>query len=73
MPQIGEFTRQKSGFFGRIRTLTLDSEIAIVVVDTAGVETRPITVFTSARMKAAPRSAPPGRAPARRPETISRC
>ena len=41
MPQIGEFTRQKSCFFGRIQTLTLDSEIAIVAVDTAGVENAP--------------------------------
>ncbi|MAM94963.1 MAG: hypothetical protein CMI61_10110 [Parvibaculum sp.] len=41
MPQIGEFTRQKSGFSGRIQTLTLDSEIAIVAVDAAGVENAP--------------------------------
>jgi uncharacterized protein (DUF736 family) len=41
MPQIGEFTRQKSGFSGRIRTFTLDSEIAIVAVDAAGVENAP--------------------------------
>ena len=41
MPQIGEFTRQKSGFSGRIQTLTLDFEIAIVAVDTAGVENAP--------------------------------
>ncbi|MCY4592943.1 MAG: DUF736 family protein [Alphaproteobacteria bacterium] len=38
MPQIGKFTRQKSGFVGRIQTLTPDSEIAIVAVDAARVE-----------------------------------
>lgn len=41
MPQIGEFTRSASGFTGRIRTLTLDTEIALVAVDPAGVENAP--------------------------------
>jgi uncharacterized protein (DUF736 family) len=30
MSQIGEFTRQKRGYSGRIRTLTLDLEVTIV-------------------------------------------
>lgn len=41
MPQIGEFTRHKTGFAGRIQTLTLDREIAIVGVDPANVENAP--------------------------------
>ena len=34
MPQIGEFTREESGFTGRIHTLTLFREITIVPVCT---------------------------------------
>ena len=30
MPQIGTFTRNEDGFFGRIRTLILDAELAIL-------------------------------------------
>ena len=41
MPQIGEFTRHKTGFAGRIQTLTLAREIAIVAVDPANVENAP--------------------------------
>jgi len=32
MPQIGQFTRGKSGFTGRIRTASLDVELALVPV-----------------------------------------
>ncbi|WP_321363898.1 DUF736 domain-containing protein [uncultured Celeribacter sp.] len=30
MPQIGQFTREQSGFAGRVQTLTLDIELAII-------------------------------------------
>lgn len=30
MPQIGQFTREPSGFAGRVQTLTLDIELAII-------------------------------------------
>lgn len=33
MTQIGTFTRNNDGFFGRIRTLTLDVEVAILPAD----------------------------------------
>lgn len=41
MPQIGEFTREKSGFTGRIHTLTLFREICIVPVEPSDVENTP--------------------------------
>jgi len=41
MPQIGEFTREESGFTGRIHTLTLFREITIVPVDPSDVENAP--------------------------------
>lgn len=41
MPQIGEFIRDKTGFSGRIRTLTLDAEIAIVPADPSDAENVP--------------------------------
>ena len=41
MPQIGEFTRNETGFTGRIKTLTLDAEIVLVAVDPAGIENAP--------------------------------
>ncbi len=30
MPQIGQFTREKSGYSGRVQTLTLDIELVII-------------------------------------------
>lgn len=33
MPQIGTFTRTSSGFAGRVRTLSFDTEFAIVPTD----------------------------------------
>lgn len=30
MPQIGEFTREESGFFGRVQTVTLGFDLAII-------------------------------------------
>lgn len=33
MTQIGEFTRTRSGYFGRIRTLSLKLDLAVVAVD----------------------------------------
>lgn len=41
MPQIGEFTRQESGFSGRIQSLTLDREIVIVPVEPSDAENAP--------------------------------
>lgn len=33
MPQIGTFTRNDDGFFGRVRTLTFDVEATILPID----------------------------------------
>jgi uncharacterized protein (DUF736 family) len=41
MAQIGQFTRTKSGYSGRIRTLTLDIELAIVPAEHSDVENAP--------------------------------
>lgn len=34
MSQIGQFTRETTGYFGRIQTLTLDLELALVPAET---------------------------------------
>ncbi|WP_234190174.1 DUF736 domain-containing protein [Shinella sp. NM-101] len=39
--RIGEFTRSKAGFVGRLRTLSIDAKLAIVPSDNAGVENAP--------------------------------
>jgi uncharacterized protein (DUF736 family) len=41
MPQIGQFTRNKSGFSGRIRTVALDIELAIVPAEPSEAENAP--------------------------------
>lgn len=41
MPQIGEFTREESGFTGRIHTLTLYREITIVRADPSEADNAP--------------------------------
>ncbi len=41
MAQIGQFTRTKSGYSGRVRTLTLHVELAIVPADHSDVENAP--------------------------------
>ena len=41
MPQIGQFTRGKSGFTGRVQTLTLTQELAIVPAEHADAENAP--------------------------------
>lgn len=41
MTQIGEFTRQKSGYTGRIHTLSLNIEIAIVAAQATDAENAP--------------------------------
>jgi uncharacterized protein (DUF736 family) len=41
MPQIGEFTRTKSGYSGRIRTLSLDIELAVVPAEPSDTENAP--------------------------------
>lgn len=41
MPQIGTFTRNADGFFGRVRTLTLDVEVAILPTEGSDAENAP--------------------------------
>lgn len=41
MAQIGQFTRTKTGFSGRVRTLTLDIELVIVPADHSDAENAP--------------------------------
>ncbi len=41
MPQIGEFTRTKNGYAGRIRTLSLDVEIVLIPVEHTDAENAP--------------------------------
>ena len=41
MPQIGQFTRDETGFTGRIQTLTLDCELAIVPAENSDAENAP--------------------------------
>jgi uncharacterized protein (DUF736 family) len=41
MPQIGEFTRTKSGFAGYVRTLTLDLELTLRKAEATEVENAP--------------------------------
>lgn len=41
MTQIGIFTRNSDGFFGRIRTLALDAEVTILPADETDAENAP--------------------------------
>lgn len=41
MSQIGTFTRTADGFFGRIRTLTLNAEVTILPADNTDAENAP--------------------------------
>ncbi|MNL13467.1 hypothetical protein D3C87_1343760 [compost metagenome] len=41
MVQIGTFTHRTDGFFGRIRTLTLDAEVTILPIDETDAENAP--------------------------------
>ncbi|WP_439496115.1 DUF736 domain-containing protein [Bosea sp. (in: a-proteobacteria)] len=41
MPQIGEFTRTKNGYAGRIRTLSLDVEIVLIPAEHTEAENAP--------------------------------
>ncbi|MET3579919.1 uncharacterized protein (DUF736 family) [Mesorhizobium robiniae] len=41
MPQIGEFTRTKSGYSGHLRTLTLDVQLALVPAEPSDAENAP--------------------------------
>ncbi|MER9299800.1 DUF736 domain-containing protein [Mesorhizobium sp. M0621] len=41
MPQIGQFIRNQTGYSGRIRTLRLDLDIAIVEADASDAENAP--------------------------------
>lgn len=41
MPQIGTFTRAPSGFIGRIRTLSFDTEFVIVPADGSDTQNAP--------------------------------
>jgi uncharacterized protein (DUF736 family) len=41
MAQIGHFTRSKSGYSGRIRTLSLDAELALVPAEHSDAQNAP--------------------------------
>jgi len=41
MAQIGQFTRSKSGYSGRIRTLSLDAELVLVPAEHSDAENAP--------------------------------
>ncbi len=41
MSQIGQFTRTKSGYSGRVRTLTLDAEVVLVPADRSDADNAP--------------------------------
>lgn len=41
MPQIGQFMRNQTGYFGRIRTLSLELDVAIVEADASDAENAP--------------------------------
>lgn len=41
MGQIGTFTRNENGFFGRVRTLSLDTDLAIVPAEKSNAEKAP--------------------------------
>jgi len=41
MPQIGEFARNPTGYSGRIRTLSLDLDVAIIAAEASEVENAP--------------------------------
>lgn len=41
MPQIGEFIRHQTGYSGRIRTLSLNLEVAIVVAEASDADNAP--------------------------------
>ena len=41
MPQIGQFTRENSGFVGRIHTFTVDREVTVVPAEPSEAENAP--------------------------------
>ena len=41
MPQIGEFTRTKSGYSGHLRTLSVDVQVAVVPAEPSDAENAP--------------------------------
>ena len=41
MPQIGQFTRDKSGFTGRIHTLTVDRDLILVPAESSDAQNAP--------------------------------
>ncbi len=41
MPQIGAFTRTQSGYFGHVRTLSLDLELTLVAAEPTDTENAP--------------------------------
>ncbi len=41
MPQIGQFTRDKSGFTGRIQTLSFTHDLSLVPADSSDAENSP--------------------------------
>ena len=41
MPRIGSFTRETTGFVGRIQTFTLSREVTLIPVEQSGAENAP--------------------------------
>src|SRR3546814_16335314 len=41
MPLIGQFSRTKSGYAGRVRTLSVDAEVVLVPADNSAAENDP--------------------------------
>lgn len=41
MPQIGTFTREQSGFTGRIHTFTIDREVTVIPAEPSDAENAP--------------------------------
>ena len=41
MAQIGQFTRDKSGFAGRVHTLTVDRDLTLVLAESSDAENAP--------------------------------
>src|SRR3546814_11609596 len=41
MPLIGQFSRTKSGYAGRVRTLSVDAEVVLVPADNSDAENAP--------------------------------
>ncbi len=70
MAQIGQFTRDKSGFTGRVQTLLFTQDLSLVPAESSDAENAP-DYRVHVAMAMARRSARAGSAPARRPASMS--